>query len=230
MTITYILLAITILLLIILTIKVFAKNNAAQQQSLESIESKLDALSISNVSKQDALQKDIQRIEQTLRTDLQHTEETIRKEISFNRIETNNQSLRARQELAASLQSFEEKLNHLTATIDKKLTAFTESNNNNATASRAEIKEALSTFKKDLAQSIADFNTIQKDNFYALLNKQSEQNTNTSTLLDSMRATLEQKITTMQQGNEQKLEQMRITLMKNCKRPWKPVSAKASNS
>ncbi len=61
-------------------------------------------------------------------------EESVKKEISLNRIETNNQSLRARQELAASLQSFEEKLNHLTETIDKKLTAFSESNNNNATA------------------------------------------------------------------------------------------------
>ena len=77
---------------------------------------------------------------------------------------------------------------------------------------RTEIKEALNTFKKDLAQSIAEFNSIQKDNFFALLNKQSEQNTNTSTLLGDMRQTLENKIKEMQQSNEQKLEQMRITV------------------
>jgi DNA recombination protein RmuC len=148
----------------------------------------------------------------TLNTNIQHIEESVKKEISFNRIETTNQSARARSELANSLQSFEEKLNHLTETIDKKLTSFSESNNNNATASRSEIKQSLDAFKKDLAQSIQEFNTIQKDNFYALLNKQSEQNTDTGNKLDNMRQTLEQKITAMQQGNEQKLEQMRITV------------------
>ena len=201
MTIVYILLTIVTLLVFILVIKAFTSNNNANADAIANINTKLDALITTNNEKLNNISNDIKR-----------TEESVRKEISLNRIETNNQSLRGRQELTQSLQSFEEKLNHLTATIDKKLTAFSESNNNNATASRTEIKEALNTFKKDLAQSIAEFNTIQKDNFYALLNKQSEQNTNTSTLLDNMRTTLEQKITTMQQGNEQKLEQMRITV------------------
>ncbi len=148
----------------------------------------------------------------SLSNDIQRIEESVKKEISLNRIETNNQSLRARQELAASLQSFEEKLNHLTNTIDKKLTAFSDSNNNNTKETRTEIKEALNTFKKDLAQSITEFNSIQKDNFFALLNKQSEQNTTTATSLDSMKQILEQKISAMQTSNEQKLEQMRITV------------------
>ncbi|MFT4152992.1 DNA recombination protein RmuC [Parafilimonas sp.] len=212
MTITYILFAITILLLIILLIKSFTHNNAAQQQSLESIEARLNETAIQQNARQEALQKDIQRIEQSLRNDLQQGQETIRKEISFNRIETNNQSLRARQELKASLQSFEEKLNHLTETIDKKLTAFSDSNNHNALASRTEIKEALNSFKKDLAQSITEFNIQQKDNFYQLLRKQSDQNTDTSTKLDTMRNTIEQKVNAMQQSNEQKLEQMRLTV------------------
>ena len=191
MTTLYILFAITIILLIILLIKSFTVNaNDAINTIASTQNEKLNAI-----------------INETKRI-----EESVKKEISLNRIETNNQSLRARQELAASLQSFEDKLNHLTNTIDHKLTAFSESNNNNATASRAEIKEALNTFKKDLAQSIAEFNSIQKDNFFALLNKQSEQNTNTSTLLGDMRQTLENKIKDMQQSNEQKLEQMRITV------------------
>lgn len=212
MNIEYMLIAAAIVLLIIIAIKIFSKNNDALQEAIAATQVKLNEIAISNASKQDALQKDLQRIEQSLRSDLQQNQETIRKEISFNRIETNNQSLRARQELAASLQSFEEKLNHLTSTIDHKLTAFSESNNTNAIASRTEIKEALNAFKKDLAQSIQDFNAIQKDNFYALLSKQSEQNTNTGNSLDNMRQTLEQKITTLQQGNEKKLEEMRATV------------------
>ncbi len=191
MIITYILLSLIIIFLVTLLLKAFTKNDDA----------KFDAFITTTNEKLNTLAAETKRIE-----------ESVKKEISLNRIETNNQSLRARQELAASLQSFEEKLNHLTETIDKKLTAFSESNNNNALASRTEIKEALNTFKKDLAQSITEFNSIQKDNFFALLNKQSEQNTNTSTLLGDMRQTLENKIKEMQQSNEQKLEQMRITV------------------
>ncbi|HEX8355928.1 MAG TPA: DNA recombination protein RmuC, partial [Segetibacter sp.] len=100
----------------------------------------------------------------------------------------------------------------LTNTIDHKLTAANEATTFNAKETRAEIKQALDTFKKDLASSITEFNTIQKDNFYALLGKQGEQNIDTGSRLDSMRSTLEKKLGEMQQGNEIKLEQMRITV------------------
>src|SRR3954468_2093234 len=70
----------------------------------------------------------------------------------------------------------------------------------------------LDTFKKDLGQSIQQFNDLQKDNFYALLHKQTEQNADTGTRLNEMRHTLEMKIAELQQGNEHKLEQMRITV------------------
>lgn len=63
----------------------------------------------------------------------------------------------------------------------------------NATTSRKELAGSLEAFKKDLAQTIQQFNTIQKDNFYALLNKQTEQNTDTGNRLDSMRQTLEKR-------------------------------------
>lgn len=201
MTLTYILLTLTIILIIVLLIKAFANNNNAKAEDISNINTKLDVMANNLALKQDTLAAETKRIE-----------ESVRKEIYLNRTESNNQSLRARQELAASLQSFAEKLNHLTETIDKKLSAFSESNNTNALASRTEIKEALNSFKKDLAQSISDFNTQQKDNFYQLLRKQSDQNTDTSTKLDTMRNTIEQKVTAMQTSNEQKLEQMRITV------------------
>lgn len=82
----------------------------------------------------------------------------------------------------------------------------------NAANARKELATTLDAFKNDFLELIKELNNIQKDNFYALLNKQSEQNTDTSTKLDSMRQTIEQKVTAMQQSNEQKLEQMRITV------------------
>lgn len=151
--------------------------------------------------KLDAIQVEINRIESSVKS-----------EIAANRKETFDSAASARKELASSLHSFEDKLNHLTTTIDHKLTAFNEANTLNSKETRNEVKQSLDAFKKDLAQSIQDFNTIQKDNFYALLNKQTEQNTDTGNRLDNMRQTLERKIGDMQHGNEEKLEQMRLTV------------------
>ncbi len=190
MTFIYISISIIILLLIINLIINLIISFKASNNNNTGITYKLDAL-----------QSEIQRIETS-----------VKNEIASNRKETFDNAALARKELSQSLFSFEEKLNHLTNTIDHKLTAFSDSNNNNATSSRNEIKLALDAFKKDLAQSIQEFNSIQKDNFFALLNKQSEQNINTGNRLDSMRQTLEQKLSELQQGNEQKLEQMRITV------------------
>ncbi|MCW3079483.1 DNA recombination protein RmuC [Segetibacter sp.] len=148
----------------------------------------------------------------SLGLEMQRVEASVKTEIASNRKETFDNAALARRELASSLISFEEKLNHLTNTIDHKLTAFSEANNSNVKETRTEIKQALDTFKKDLALSIQELNALQKDNFYALLNKQSEQNNDTSNRLDSMRLTLEKKIAELQQGNEQKLEQIRITV------------------
>ncbi len=151
----YILLAVTIILLIILTIKSFTKNN--NEEELNNLTTKLEA----NTLKLETIINETHRIE-----------ESVKKEISFNRIETTNQSARARNELTL----------------------------------------ALTSFKTDLAETIQQFNSIQKDNFYALLNKQSEQNETTAKGIGDMRNTIEQKVKDMQQSNEQKLEQMRITV------------------
>ena len=152
MTPELILLIIVAIFLVIILIKLFSRNNL--QDAINNMAS-LQNEKLNNIS-----------------NDVKHIEEAVRKEIAFNRIESNNQSARARNELTL----------------------------------------ALTSFKSDLAETIQQFNNIQKDNFYALLNKQSEQNTDTSTKLDSMRQTIEQKVTAMQQSNEQKLEQMRITV------------------
>lgn len=185
LTVYFILALIAVLLIINLIVSLKAANNKDNTTAF----------------KLDALQTEIKRIE-----------ESVKKEIAFNRIEASNQSARARGELAQSLQSFEEKLNHLTQTIDTKLSTFNEANINNARETRSEIKQALDAFKKDLAQSIEQFNTLQKDNFFALLNKQSEQNTKTGDSLENMRLVLEKSITNMQQSNEKKLEEMRHTV------------------
>jgi DNA recombination protein RmuC len=87
----------------------------------------------------------------------------------------------------------------------------TEANTVNKDA-REEITRSLHTFKTDFSQSVQDFNTMQKDNFLALLSKQSDQNTATSNRLEQLRETLEKKLTELQSGNEKKLDEMRATV------------------
>jgi DNA recombination protein RmuC len=114
--------------------------------------------------------------------------------------------------LANFSRSMGEKLHTLTLVVDSKLQEQNVTHTVNSKNSRAELTNALEIFKRDFSRSIEDFNTVQKDNFFALLNKQSEQNLDTSAKLDQMRETIEKKIFEMQSGNEKKLDEMRATV------------------
>jgi DNA recombination protein RmuC len=82
----------------------------------------------------------------------------------------------------------------------------------NAQRIREELSVALRNFGELITQNMANVHTIQKDNFFALLNKQSEHNTLTAAKLDQLRETLEKKLTDLQSGNERKLDEMRATV------------------
>lgn len=109
-------------------------------------------------------------------------------------------------------QSIEQKLTTLTGSIENKLKEASDIGTTNSKESRKELKDSLEIFKTDFSKSVDDFNSAQKENFFALLGKQSEQNTATSQKLDSIRDTLEKKIAEMQTGNEKKLDEMRATV------------------
>lgn len=147
-----------------------------------------------------------------IQSEITRIEAAVKSEFISNRMETNDAARQSRQELALSLKSFEEKLNAFTAAVDSKLKEFNENGNVNVKETRREVKEALDLFKNDFAKSVESFNIAQKDNFFALLNKQGEQNTNTVARLDQLRDTVEKKIAEMQSGNEKKLDEMRATV------------------
>jgi DNA recombination protein RmuC len=77
---------------------------------------------------------------------------------------------------------------------------------------RAELAASLKNFGELINQTMASATTVQKDNFFALLSKQSEQNNATTARLDQMRETLEKKMADLQTGNERKLDEMRATV------------------
>lgn len=77
---------------------------------------------------------------------------------------------------------------------------------------RTELAASLKSFGELITQTMTSASTVQKDNFFALLSKQSEQNNATTARLDQMRDTLEKKMADMQTGNERKLDEMRATV------------------
>ncbi|MBA2250459.1 MAG: DNA recombination protein RmuC [Chitinophagaceae bacterium] len=138
-------------------------------------------------------------------TEIARVEAAVKNEMVTNRNESNVVAKSTRDELANSFKQFGE-------IISQSLKEASESNTSNSKESSRSLKEALENFKKDFSQSVETFNTAQKDNFFALLNKQTEQNNATSQKLDLMRETVEKKIADMQTGNEKKLDEMRATV------------------
>lgn len=122
--------------------------------------------------------------------ELSRIETAVRSEISVNRTEAHSTNKDTRQELTRALHLFGEQLS------------------NAMKDNAARQKEQLEVF----ARSLNDFNATQKENFFALLNKQADQNTATSQRLDQLRETMEKKLTELQSGNEKKLDEMRATV------------------
>lgn len=155
---------------------------------------------------------DINNTVENIIAETRRIEASVKAEIAANRSEGQETAKSTRMELSESFNGFEKKLNTLTITLEAKLKDANDANNNNAKDNRKEITEALTLFKNDFSQSIREFNTQQKDNFLALLNKQEDQKKNTSEKLDKMREIIERKISDMQSGNEKKLDEMRATV------------------
>jgi DNA recombination protein RmuC len=223
MTLTYVLLAAALLLLIIIAVLLLRKTGSNENNQLSHIRYKIDGLT-----------GEINRIEAAVKTEISvnrgeanNINRDTREELTKGLNTFGDQLSKAIRD-SAGLQkdqletfsanlnnltkSIEEKLNLLTTTTDNKLKESNETNLTNAKESRKELKEALDAFKKEFSKSVEDFNTAQKENFFALLNKQSDQNTATSQRLDQLRETLEKKMTDMQSGNEKKLDEMRSTV------------------
>ena len=155
--------------------------------------------------------------------DLAKIENAVKQEISLNRMELGQVSKDGRTEMINSLMAFNEvivqSIKDASQFQKNQLEIFSNNLNTlingtdvNAKENRKELREALVTFKNDFTASVNDFNKMQQDNFFALLQKQDQQNQLTSSKLDLMRDTIEKKITFLQEGNEKKLEEMRQTV------------------
>ncbi|OQP46120.1 recombinase RmuC [Niastella yeongjuensis] len=97
-------------------------------------------------------------------------------------------------------------------TVKQEMVTNRQETGDNTQRIRTELAASLKNFGELINQTMASATTVQKDNFFALLSKQSEQNNATTARLDQMRETLEKKMAELQTGNERKLDEMRATV------------------
>ena len=103
-------------------------------------------------------------------------------------------------------------IGRIEAAVKNEMVTNRQETGDNTQRIRAELAASLKNFGELITQTMANASTVQKDNFFALLNKQSEQNNATSVRLDQLRETLEKKMAELQTGNERKLDEMRATV------------------
>lgn len=140
----------------------------------------------------------------------------IKEEFATNRIES-GQSLRdLREETANRLdnftRTFSENLTSLTKTVEEKLIAFKFSIENSSLESRKELKESLSLFKQEMNDAFKEYKNNIRDNFSDFNSQQQTQNVANTEKLSELKKTLETSIRNLQDGNEKKLDEMRIVV------------------
>ncbi|BAV09028.1 DNA recombination protein RmuC [Filimonas lacunae] len=116
------------------------------------------------------------------------------------------------QQLANQLQHLHTQVSRIEQAVKQEIATNRQEGNETARHARNELSTSLRAFGEQVNKSVEDFNRLQKENFWALMQKQSEQNQNTSVKLDHIREVVERKISELQAGNEKKLDEMRATV------------------
>lgn len=123
-----------------------------------------------------------------------------------------NKDTPASLEIVQRIRQLDGQLSRLEDSVRKEIATGRMEGNEAARFARTELAASLRVFGEQVNKSVEDFSRIQKDHFFALLNKQDDQNKNTLLRLEQMRDILEKKIADLQAGNEKKLDEMRATV------------------
>lgn len=147
---------------------------------------------------------------------LKDTEGNLKGEFVTNRKESADSATSLRTEIGNQLgtftQTFLEQLAVLTKTVEDKFTVFQSTIETNDKESRKELKEYLEGFKKELNDALKDYKEKLRENFSDFNKQQQTQNVANSEKLEAIKRTLETSIKNLQEGNEKKLEEMRVTV------------------
>jgi DNA recombination protein RmuC len=162
-----------------------------------------------------------------LTQNLKDTECNLKNEFITNRKESAETAIGLRTEIGNQLNAFtqtfseqlgnltksnEEKLEAIRKTTEEKLVIFQTSIDLNSKESRIELKENLNEFKNELNNALIDYKERLREQFGEFEKNQKTQNVASSEKLDNIKRTLELSIKNLQDGNEKKLEEMRLTV------------------
>jgi DNA recombination protein RmuC len=216
-------LAVTILLLIGNIILSISNKNTTLEKNITETKSSVDSLA-----------KDFGRIETSIKSDFKDNRDEISNSSKANReelalsIKSLGESLSKNQTESFAqqkllLDTFSSKLDTLTKsnndrfdnfikTLELKLTESKDSITNNNKESRKELKEAFESLKTETQNTLNNYKDSQKESFEQFQKHQTTQFVVSSEKLVDMKNTIEKSIKGLQEGNEKKLEEMRITV------------------
>ncbi|RYY63895.1 MAG: DNA recombination protein RmuC, partial [Chitinophagaceae bacterium] len=159
----------------------------------------------------------------TISNDIARIDPLLRNEFALSREELNRQSRDGRQELATVLANVTEQLSKNVAELGNSqkqqletfsgfLQNFTKGNEDRFEKLIASNETKQGEFRNQFAESVKDFNELQRQKFNDLLFKQEQTKNDTEGKLDKIRETVENKLKSLQEDNHTKLEQMRVTV------------------
>jgi DNA recombination protein RmuC len=151
-----------------------------------------------------------------LNSSLKDTESNLKNEFVINRQESAQAAKDLREEVGHHLmgftKTFSDQLNMLVKSQEEKFTSFQTAIDANSKQSRVELKENLDRFKNELNQALKEYKERLNEQFDAFGKTQSAQHLASTEKLSEIKITLERSVRAMQEGNEQKLEEMRKTV------------------
>ena len=129
---------------------------------------------------------------------------------------TENKLEKQRENIEIKLKAIQDdnnvKLEKMRETVDEKFNDIFAILNKTSKDNRDELSAALKSFQDRFAQSVNEFNDLQKQKFDALILKQDELTTKTENKLEKQRENIETKLKAIQDDNNVKLEKMRETV------------------
>jgi len=166
----------------------------AQKNQFEGFSNQIQKLTQSNEERLDKL---ITLNNQNLKDFQQNTERTY------------NEFKEELKNILKDITSTAEKIN---SNVDGKLNELQDQLTQNAKDNRDELTKSLKSFEEQSSNDTKEFNNTIKEKFDEQLRDQKELNNNIETKLDKIRATVEEKLKSLQEDNSKKLDEMRATV------------------
>lgn len=151
-----------------------------------------------------------------LRSEVDRVHEVVRGELQAGRSESLSAARDTREEIARAVReltdSLQQRIEDLRSTLDSRLMQLSEADRASDAQNRLELQSALKDFREVQAQRLDDSTKSQGERLQSFAQQLAELGTRNEAKLESLRTTVETKLTQLQSDNEAKLERIRQTV------------------